>query len=336
MLVLPVLRADDGEWKTVKTKFVEFGKEELRSVVLRPGSLSGDQIALPGGGLKVKIERSKVLVDVKGKGTPDFVAAQGPVSKPFTVTITYPDESKAKYGIKLVQQGASWGWIRNCGVEAVIGGSKVLFTDDSSNGIYGEEKADAIYFDKKTQGCPYSNIIVAGGVAYEVKINESGTEVQYRAYTGKVGSVDILKEWGGKDAPDTIIVQGNTDAGIVFLDIAAKGAVSVPQGSYSLIRAYLPGVEISQGQSTTFTVADGDAATMKWGLKLKVLANLTTSMVKDKKMFTLNPVPSVEGAAGEKYAGEFMDDARFKFEVSLATANGKPIGRPMTWSPCFS
>ncbi len=43
MLVLPVLRADDGEWKTVKTKFVEFGKEELRSVVLRPGSLSGDQ-----------------------------------------------------------------------------------------------------------------------------------------------------------------------------------------------------------------------------------------------------------------------------------------------------
>jgi hypothetical protein len=57
---------------------------------------------------------------------------------------------------------------------------------------------------------------------------------------------------------------------------------------------------------------------------------------KDKEMFTISPGPQVEGLAGEKYIGDYMEDARFKFDVSLATANGKPIGRPSTWSVCFS
>ncbi|GAB4152992.1 MAG: hypothetical protein Kow00107_03420 [Planctomycetota bacterium] len=336
LLFLPALKAEDGEWKITKTRFVELGKSEILSPVLKPGTFSGDKIDLPGGGFKVKLDNQKVLVDVKGKGTPDYTAAQGTASKPFVVDIVYADGTTQKYGIKVLKNGNSWAWIRNSVLEATIDRTKLWIADENCNGIYGEVGADAIYFDKKDRGCPFSPVVFAGGSCYEISVVESGAELKYKPYTGKLGKVDIFKDWNGKKDPETVLVQGNTEAGEIFLDIAAKGAIDIPLGSYTMVRAYLPGVEIIKGQSTTFEVGGSEPATMKWGLKLKVVASVSVSQVKGKETFTLNPVPAVEGVSGERYVGAYMEDARFKFNVSQATANGKPIGRPTTWSVCFS
>ena len=86
--------------------------------------------------------------------------------------------------------------------------------------------------------------------------------------------------------------------------------------------------------NTNFDVGTGETATMKWGMKLKIDASL--SFNKKKRTYTIQPIPTVTGVAGEQYKGTYMESPRFSFKVGTATANGKPVGRTSTWVICGS
>ncbi len=338
LLLLPALNATGEDWKTAKTKVVQLGKTEYSSPVLKNGAVGGDFLALPvegGKGLPIKVTPQKVNVDLDFKGKFDFVAAQGAKSTPFEVKLVYEGGEKTTHSIQVLKQGSAWVYTRASGVEASIEGAKILLLDDNNNGIFGEEGADGLYIDKKEWGAPLSRVIFVGGKLYEIEFNKSATELKYRPFEGQTGKVDLVKEWKGAKTPEAIIVQGSTQAGSVFLDLAGKGELTVPTGTYNLVSAHMSNVLIRRGNKTTFEVAEGATATMKWGLKLSVSA--TASLDKERKQFTVHPVPKVIGEGGEEYSGPFMsEDPKFKFIVQQTTANGKPVGRETTWAICFS
>lgn len=338
LLILPALNASGEDWKEVKTKVVLLGKTECTSGVLKYGNVGGEFINLPvegGKGLPIKVSPQKVVVDMDMKGKFDFTAAQGAKTTVFEVKLVYSDGENAKHSIQVLKNGNGWVFSRASAVEANLDGTKVWLLDDNNNGIYGEVGSDGFYVDKKQWGAPLSSLVYAGGKLFEIEFNQSGSLLKYRPYAGSTGKIDIFKEWTGSKNPEAILVQGSTQSGKVYMDLSDKGEMTVPTGSYSLMTAHMEGVDIRGGQKTTFEVGEGAVATMKWGPKLDVSA--AASLDKTKNQYTLSPTPKVTGISGEEYVGTYMTaDPRFKFEVTQATANGKPVGRATTWSICFS
>jgi hypothetical protein len=331
----PALRADDNDWKTVKTK-VELlpDKGDVTSPFFRPAPVGGDKLNLPveGGSMTIVVSAQKVMVDNTGSGKADFLAAQGDRSTPFQVTLVYGNGDKVKHTYAIFKNGSNWALKRVSGISVNMEGTKIILSDENNNGNFCETGGDAIFVGSSPWGIPLSSVVIAGGKLYEIKYNESGTEMSYRLYTGKTGKVDICKEWTGKSDPKSAIFKGSCDAGTVFIDVAGK-EVSVPVGSYGLMAAYLPDVTITGG-NTSFQASEENVATMKWGPKLSVSASL--SVDPSGKKWTLSPVPTVRGVSGESYAGAFMEEGKFAFKVVMASANGAPIGREQPWSMCAS
>jgi len=332
----PVLQAEDTDWKVIKTK-VELlpEKSDMSSPMFRPAAVGGDKLTLPveGGSMTIVVTTQKVMVDNSGSGKADFLAAQGDRSTLFQVTLVYSNGEKVKHTYAIVKNGSNWMLKRMSALTASLEGTKMLMVDENNNGQFCEEGIDASFVGGSIWGIPTSSVVNAGGKLFEVKFNESGTEMSYKPYSGKTGKVDIFKEWTGKANPKVAIFKGTTEAGTIFIDVAGKGDVAVPTGSYALLAAYLPDVTISGG-NTTFQASEENVATMKWGVKLSVSA--TISVDPSGKKWTLSPVPMVRGVSGESYAGAFMEEGKFAFKVVMATANGAPIGREQPWSMCAS
>ncbi len=336
LLFLPPTNAEQADWKTVKTKVVPLGKLECVSPAFKPKAVGGDRIDLPvagGKGIPIKITPQKVLIDKDLNGKLKFTAAQGSMSKVFPVTLVYSNGDKVRHFYKITKAGSGWALVRMSALEAAVEGKRIWIIDENNNGIFGEEGEDGIYYAKKPWGWPFSNVTLIGGKLVELKLNESGKELSYRPYAGPTGKLDIFKEWNGKKKPEVVIIQGSTDDGAVFLNAAFKGAIDVPPGNYRFLVAYMKDVFIRGGNGGNFTVEEGgEAAAFKWGMPLKIQA--AVSYDRRRKKFTVSPTPRITGAAGESYTGDFLNGNRVAgFKLQLATANGKPVGRPTKWTP---
>jgi hypothetical protein len=336
VIFAPALQADEAEWKAVKATVVLLNeKADYISPVFRSVPVGGDSLSFPveGGSLAIVVSTQKVMVDHDLNGKADFVAAQGAKSTPFTLPLTYSDGQKVKHTYAVVKAGAGWALKRMSGMSANIDGNKALFVDENNNGRFSESNEDAVFPGTELWGCPTSDLMLLGGKLYEVKTNESCTEVSYRPYAGKTGKVDIFKDWSGKTTPKTAIFKVSCESGSMFMNVATKGEVVVPTGNYNLMIAYMPEIVI-QGGNASFSVGEESTATFKWGMKLSI--NAALSVDDTGKKFTLSPTPTITGIAGERITGAFMENARFAFKVTNATANGAPIGKETPWSVCFS
>jgi hypothetical protein len=335
LLFLPALHAE-GEWETAKTRVVKLDKNtEFSSVVYKPASVSGDMLELPvenGSGVKVSIKDNKVLVDVLQNGTPKFMASQGEMSKPFDLTLSYedPDSKKperVKHTFILPLVSGSFRLVRQDAMELTINKTKVWIVDENSNGIYGEANQDALYFDKKENGCPFGEVALIGDSLFEIKCNQAGTQVEFRPYAGKTGFVDVNKAWAGSKNPETVIVR-NGDA---FYDVACKQQVPLPVGDYKVHVAYLGKVVIdASSKGIEFQVSAEKTSEPEWGNKLTIQA--TCSFIAKTSKVTINSLPKIFGSFGEGYVGKYMEDGRFKIEVVPCTANGDPVGKATNWS----
>lgn len=331
LLFLPALPAEEDGWVTVKTSSVQLTKGEYVSACLKMATVGGDAIAFPvkGGSIPIKVSQDKVLIDKELNGKIDFLAAQGERSKPITVDLEHSNGDKVKYTFIITKARGSWVLNRQCGVSAKIGGSEFLFLDDNNNGIYGEEGADGVYYDKKEFGLPMSYLVTTATGLFEISLTPSGKDLKYRPYSGQVGKVDMLKEWAGSKTPTTIIVRGQA-AGTVHFDVAGKGGVTVPVGNYMLVSAELPSVTVKGGNGPSFNVTEGEMASVKWGHDLTVKASFTYDDF--KKKLILNPMPKIYGADGIELIGKFLDDGIIKFLVVQTNANGQPMGKAAYWS----
>jgi len=326
------LSADDAAWTAVKGTSTPLSKDNPISPVYKAKMISGDYIDLPvgnGKGLQVLTSTQKVLVDPNCTGKVEFNAAQGEKSSPFSVTLVYASGEKVKQSFLIFGNGGgAWYIRRNSGMSYTIDGVKFLALDENCNGIYGEENEDGLYGASDSFGIPLGRLVLANGKIYEIQINESGTELKYKPFTGALGNVDIFKEWGGKTNPNVVCVKGTTGAGTAYFNVAAKGPVPVPQGSYVLVRAYGKEVEIMPG-NTSFQVGEGETATMKWGSKLEIRATVNVDSAGGK--FSILPMPKVFGCSGEQYLGSYIENPRFAFSVTCCNANGQPIGKAINW-----
>ncbi|MFA4987407.1 MAG: hypothetical protein WC712_12550 [Candidatus Brocadiia bacterium] len=333
--LLPVqanfLAADDAAWTSVKPSVITLSKDNPVSPAFKATSVGGDFISLPVGnpkGLPIMVNSQKIMVDKDLTGKFEFTAAQGEKSTPFQVTLVYPNGEKVRHWFVIFKDGSNWAMRRNSGVSFSFEGGKVAVLDDNNNGIYGEESEDGLY-SNDSWGAPLGRLAMINGKIFEIQINDSATELKYRPYTGPLGSVDICKEWTGKSVPKSVIVKGSTGAGTAYFDVAGKAPVSIPVGSYTLVRAYFDDVEIFPA-NTSFSTSEGNVATMKWGMKLELRASVNVDSA--GKKFSILPMPQVFGCSGEQYKGAFMEGARFQYTVTCCTANGQPVGKTINWT----
>ena len=333
LFALPVVQAEEAEWDEARIRVKPIKRGERVSPVSSP-QLIGQVIDLPGKdgqGFKVKVEGDKVLVDVKQTGKPDFRAAQGTMSKPFPLRLHYRDGEVVEHMFKVTQVRGGWALVRQSYIEARIGRTYVWFVDENNNGTYGEAREDGIFVDRKEYGAPFSNVIFVEGELYEIKLNASGTKLQYRPYTGTTGAVEPCENFGGKKDPEAIIVTGECDAGAVYFDVATRKDVVLPEGEYRIYVAFLENVTIDCSKAkTTFTVKNGTTAQPTWCTELKMKAQAQYNKKTQKLM--LVPLPTVFGSKGERIIGDYMDDGRFKIAVVPCTANGDPVARATNWS----
>ncbi|MDZ7814878.1 MAG: hypothetical protein U5N86_02405 [Planctomycetota bacterium] len=330
---LPAVQAEEAEWDEARVRIQPIRRGELVSPASSPQMVSMllDLPGKDGQGFKVKIEGDKVLVDVNQSGKPDFRAAQGVMSKPFPLKLHYSDGEVVEHMFKVAQVKGGWALVRQSYIEARIGRTYVWFVDENNNGIYGEERVDGIFVDRKEYGAPYSNVIFVEGELYEVRLNSSGTELKYRPYTGPVGKVEPCENFGGKKSPEAIIVTGECDAGAVYFDVATRKDVVLPEGDYRIHVGYMENVTIDcSNAKVNFTVKNGTTAQPSWCEELKMTAQAQYN--KKTKKLMLIPLPKVVGSKGENIIGDYMDDGRFKISVVPCTANGDPVARATNWS----
>ncbi len=314
------------------SKPVKLGKCSLSSPCFQP-ILVNDELKLPGKdgkGFAVEISDNKVLVDVKQNGRPSFVAITSGKSKPFDLTLYYPNGDEVKQTFVIEELRGVFFLKRESVMEVVIDGQKVWICDDNNNGIYGENNKDSICLAKSSFACPQGSVVLIGTRLYELKVNESGLKIEYRAWAGSTGKVDVLKGWGGSVKPETAIFCTKLADTDLFFDLAC-GEVTVPCGSYRMVTTHLNKVEIrGNDDSVKFRVEENTLAVPDWGKKLEL--KVQPSYNKATRLLTIYWKFGVCGQNGEIYTGEFEKEGTYKVVLMFLDGDGKQVSGKVNWS----
>ena len=330
--LLPMHAEQDGKI-SVKTRVVKLSKAGLISPVFEPAKIESSEIDLPGKngeGFKIARTLKKILVDIEQNGQPSFVAFAGGKSKPFSLSLRYAMGAKVKQSFKIILIKGMPHLVRLSGMQTRINGQQITIVDDNSNGHYGEISYDAIYYPKCNFGCPLSKVALIGGSLFEIRVRDSGTQVEYEPYYGDTGRIDVVSEWGGVKPPQSVIVRGGASRKRNCLNVAGTGPSEVPAGRYSLYAAYLPDVVIDAfGAEHDFMVMRDETYVLKWGIGLKF--EIDYSFIERTREITLNPPIKILGAGGEIYKGEYLNANNFKVLVQSVKEDGSPTGAGTFW-----
>jgi hypothetical protein len=158
-------------------------------------------------------------------------------------------------------------------IVGTVAGTRIQVYDDNMDGMYGswpkgwaytglregdsQYDCDSIRIGDSARAIPWSQYVQVGADWYELKPNDSGSDVIVQKTSLKTGTIKLDSK--GIE-PDYLIVHGRDKVAGVFIDVAAGGSkgVAVPAGTYELFSGR---VSKGKGAQTAKAYIGGTAVT---------------------------------------------------------------------------
>ncbi|MCK6474122.1 MAG: hypothetical protein L6R28_20580 [Planctomycetes bacterium] len=309
----------DGDWEKVQTEDVPLKSERQ---VLSPGLFDPDLIrtvdfpldgtpvdfGLPHEGkdaagkprppLMGLMLQGNLWVDLNGDAKRDAaeVARAGKAGHefgPMLYEAHYEDGTSGKVAFKLVHTGDGARYrILRCGAKsATFAKVPIVLLDDSGNGRFDDFGKDAMVIGNGPVNF-LSRQLYIGEQLHELLVHPAGGTLELRPIKdAKTGSLDpwllYIPSQKSENLEFHTLVFSGREASFSF-DRKVK-TLQVPAGAYDLVFGLVARnkemVMIKSGESTSFTVEAGKAATPKWGGEIDGSAEVTS----DGKELTVKP-----------------------------------------------
>lgn len=303
------VQAQDDDVKTTKLRYKTISKWNIQ---LPSETFSPINGAIPvGQGFATEIDGAALVVDVNGDGKTDE-KARGVAG---LITLKGGTGGLAHdYTLRLVNEGG-WRWASSGALEGKIAGQKIAIIDQDNNGRFDDFGTDAILVGKTDAANYLSKIINAGGELYEIEFSEDGSELAYKPYTGKAGTLNLVSDFESKGKLTSVVVR-NENGEYSFELSSAKRGMLLPEGLYSIVAGKVEmGKEtclIRTGECKPIRVSEEEPATFAWGGPIRAEFSYT----REGEDVTFSPQSLwFFGKAGEEYHSWVPDGAPPKFII---------------------
>jgi hypothetical protein len=270
---VPVLAADTPPGADPGGKWEEFSLSVRQlpdpQVATAKNEQVGMKINLPsqGGGFAVQVEGGSVNVDVNGDGNFDSKVKEGQIA---TLQVKFEDGEILNYFVRFFRVKNAICFESVTGLVGKVMGETVTLIDADCNGTFGDVEKDAILIGREKWAIPLGNVICIKDKLYCLKVDSRGKKASVQAYTGEVGTLDMMKSFKGPVAPQYVVVQ----SGSSYYNVSAKGGSKVPCGKYTFVKGRLDNgkknCNIVRGQMKEFEVTSGSPCVPEWGPPLRI------------------------------------------------------------------
>jgi len=294
-------KADDATYVPVLKDFNIKTFNGGFAAVMKKGD--GQVLPLPvqdKGGVSVKSDANALEIDGNHDGKmEERLKSDGATA---LVTLQYPNGETTPYAVRVQKSGTTWNWQRSGYWVATVNKVQIGILDNNNNGLYDENGADAVSVGLNGYAIPMSDVILAGGTLYRLKVAESGKKIYVKEYDGELGKLDAVTDYKTVGRLACAVFQN----GATYLDLANSKdkAVSVPTGSYTFFGGELrarSGKECATMKTGTFApvaVKKDETTKLAWGMDVKIEFEFD---IAGGQVSVLYSTVHVFGSAGEEY-----------------------------------
>ena len=232
--------------------------------------VSGGELPIRGvkGGLiKFELRAPVIAIDLDGDGNLESSGKQ----EIWTVKAAHADGSTTNYSFKLRRDANFFFVSRACMATGEIAKTPIQIVDENNDGKFNGIGQDAIHIGNAPSAQPLSRIVNVKGDLYEIAVDEGGTKLTYRKWTGPAGTLDLCAGYKGKSKPTLAVVS----RGDLYFDCSQKGGSKVPAGDYDFSIGHVgPSRDqfavIEKGNMTSISVKPDETTTPDWGTPGKI------------------------------------------------------------------
>ncbi len=316
-LIAANVSAQDDASKTTKLRYktISKWKIELPSETFTP--ING---TIPvGQGFATEIDGAALVVDINADGKTDEKA------RGVAALITLKGGTGGlphDYTLRLVNEGG-WKWASSGALEGKIAGNKIAIIDQNNNGRFNDFGEDAMIVGRSDAASYLSKVVSVGGSLYEIELSDDGSELVYKPFTGKTGTLNLVKEFESKGKLTSVVVR-NENGDLSFELSDAKRGMLLPEGLYSIVAGKVEmgkeSCNIRAGECKPIRVSEDEPSVFAWGGPIRAEFDYTRSG--DEVTFSPQSLWFF-GKAGEEYHNWIPDGAPPKFIIK--DENGREI-----------
>ena len=217
------------------------------------------------------------------------------------------DGKPLKYAVRLRKDTAGWEWAPGGAmigsIETKAGPIPVRVIDQNGNGRFDDIGKDAMVVGTGDDATFLSQTVVIGKELRQFQMSADGTELSTTAFTGKTAKLDLTTSFDAKAVLLAAIVRSK-DGKNSFNVASAKGAVTVPAGTYEIVSGTVglgnQRVGVRQGRMKPIVLAENATQSIEWGGPVK--GEFEFVRVAGQVQFSPDTV-WFYGDAGEEYYG---------------------------------
>lgn len=217
------------------------------------------------------------------------------------------DGRPLKYAVRLRKDQGGWEWAPGGAMigtlESKAGPIPVKVIDQNGNGRFNDVGQDAMIVGSGNDATYLSQTVVLGNELRQFSISADGEKMKTESFAGKTAKLDLTTSFDAKAVLLAAIVQSK-DGKNSFNVASAKGAVTVPAGTYEIVSGTVglgkQRVGVRQGRMKPIVLAENAIQSIDWGGPVK--GEFDFVRVAGQVQFSPDTV-WFYGDAGEEYYG---------------------------------